>query len=35
MTFMLATSVAVLTAWTVGWGQRRCEVWAYARDKDL
>jgi hypothetical protein len=35
MTYILATSAAVLTGFLVDWGQRRCEAWAYMRDKDL
>jgi hypothetical protein len=35
MTYIIATSAAVFTGFLVEWGQRRCEAWAYMRDKDL
>jgi hypothetical protein len=36
MTFMIATSTAaVVTGFFVEWAQRRCELWAQLRDKDL
>jgi hypothetical protein len=35
MTIIIATSVAVITGFVVDWGQRRCEAWAYMREKDL
>ena len=36
MTFLIATSAAaVITGFVVEWAQRRCELWAQLRDKDL
>jgi len=36
MTFWIATSsAAVITGVVVEWAQRRCELWAQLRDKDL
>jgi len=35
MTVTIALTCAALTGWTVEWAQRRCELWAYMRDKDL
>jgi hypothetical protein len=29
------TTTAVLTAFTVEWAQRKCELWAAARDRYL
>jgi hypothetical protein len=34
-TLMLAFSFAVVMAFVLEWGQRKCEVWAQLRDKDL
>jgi hypothetical protein len=35
MTFIIMTSAAVVTGVFVEWGQRRCEVWAFMREKDM
>jgi hypothetical protein len=36
MTFFIATSTAaVVSGFVVEWAQRRCELWAQLRDKDL
>jgi hypothetical protein len=35
MTSMIALTSAVLTAFTVEWAQRKCEIWAAARDQNL
>lgn len=35
MTLVLAFSFAVVTAFGLEWGQRKCESWAQLRDKDL
>jgi hypothetical protein len=36
MTIIIATSsAAVVTGFFIEWAQRRCELWSYARDKDL
>ena len=34
MTWVLVCTSAALTAWVVDSAQRRCEQWAYGRDKD-
>ena len=35
MMWMLVLSSAAFMAWVVDSAQRRCEHWAYERDKDL
>jgi hypothetical protein len=35
MTWVIALASAAFTGWTVEWAQRRCELWAHMRDKDL
>ena len=35
MTLIMATSVAVCAGFCIEWAQRRCELWAQLRDKDL
>jgi hypothetical protein len=35
MTFAIALTCAALTGWIVEWAQRKCERWAYQRDKGL
>jgi hypothetical protein len=35
MTWMISLASAAFTGWTVEWAQRRCELWAHVRDKDL
>jgi hypothetical protein len=35
MAWTVAFAFAALAGWTVEWAQRRCEQWAYERDKDL
>jgi hypothetical protein len=35
MLWIITLSTAALTTWVVEWAQRRCEQWAYERDKAL
>jgi hypothetical protein len=35
ITSMMALTTAVLTGFTVEWAQRKCELWAAVRDRDL
>lgn len=35
MTSIMALTTAVLTGFTVEWAQRKCELWAAARDQNL
>ena len=35
MTYIFVATAALLAGFFVEWGQRRCEAWAYMRDKDL
>ena len=35
MIWILMTSIAAGTAWTVEWAQRHCEHWAQRRDEAL
>jgi hypothetical protein len=35
MTSIMALSTAVITGFTVEWLQRKCELWAAARDRNL
>ncbi len=35
MTSIMTLSTAVITGFTVEWLQRKCELWAIARDRNL
>jgi hypothetical protein len=35
MTYMIVVTAAGLMGFTVDWAQRRCERWAFDRDKEL
>jgi hypothetical protein len=35
MAYIIAISAILVTGFIVEWAQRRCEAWAYIRDKDL
>jgi hypothetical protein len=35
LTFVALTTTAVITAFSVEWAQRKCELWAALRDRNL
>jgi hypothetical protein len=35
MTSMVALATAMITSFSVEWAQRKCELWAAARDRNL
>jgi hypothetical protein len=35
MTSIIALTTAVVTGFTVEWAQRKCELWAVVRDRNL
>jgi hypothetical protein len=35
MVVAITTAAGMLTAFIVEWGQRHCELWAQARDRNL